>query len=106
MSLFLSNFLFDGEKCSIILSDLSGERERIQFSFVRAYLFFKEGDFYTEIGRYRKRSLIRQNGSNSSVFQILENPVIETILHKRLSGENPMYYGVWTPDECFEVVGF
>jgi hypothetical protein len=104
VSLFLSNFAFDGEKCSITLGNLSGELEEIQFSFVRTYLFFKESDFYPEIGRYEKSVLSRLDGSPSSVFQILKNPIIENVLQGRFREENPMYFGIWTPDECLEIV--
>ena len=105
-TLYLSKFHFDGEKCEIVLSGNNGCREVLIFGFVRSFVFFKESDFFKEIGQYDQVRLMRNDNLPSSVFRIVKNPIVGKLLNGRLDEEAPMHFGVWTPDECFEVVSF
>lgn len=105
-TLYLSEFRFEGEKCKIVLSSKNGRREVVIFGFVRSFLFFKESDFFKEISQYDQVRLIRNDSVPSSVFRIVKNPIVDKLLAGRLDEEAPMHFGVWTPDECFEVVSF
>jgi hypothetical protein len=105
-TLYFKNLSFDGEKCRIALAGNSDSDEVVLFSFVRSFAFYKESDFYEEISKYEKRRLLRSDGQPSAAFQILKNPLLQRILSGRLDEEGPSYFGVWTPDECIEVVCF
>ncbi len=105
-TLYLSSFHFDGEKCEIVLSGNDGSREVVTFGFVRSFVFFKESDFFEEIGQYDQVRLMRNGNLPSSAFRIVKNSMTDKLLAGRLDEEAPMHFGVWTPDECFEVVSF
>lgn len=104
--LYLKSFVFSDGKCAITLSNSHGEVEKIEFNFVRSFLFYKESDFFEEISRYEKERVVPDSGKASNVFKINKNQMSELVFGDRLSEDFPMFFGVWTPDECFEIVGF
>lgn len=105
-TLYLNSFHFDGEKCAVLLSNKDGRSELVTFGFVRSFVFFKESDFYKEIGQYDRVRLMRADNLPSTAFRIIKNPMADKLLAGRLDNEAPMHFGVWTPDECFEIVSF
>jgi hypothetical protein len=99
-TLYLKSTEFDGRRLSITLTGNSGHTKKIMFSFVRLWLFFKETDFWSDIARYEKRD---QNGQ---VFEISSGGLLREMIIRYSEDDRPHIYGVWTPDECFEVAAF
>jgi hypothetical protein len=79
----------------------------VVFDYVRAFLFFKEGDFFRELEKHEREEIELQGAyPYVKVFKILRCPILKPVVADRLDEEQPRYFLFWTPDECFEVVAF
>lgn len=106
MVMYLKSMVMKDGVCEITLTSPRGEVDIIKFNFIRSILFYKESDFFEEISMYSKKIITLNSGNSSSLFQILKNPLSENFHKGRFIRDDPMYFGVWTPDECFEVMCF
>jgi hypothetical protein len=105
-TMYLTTFKFDGEKCEFVLGDQNGYFECVSFSYVRCFVFVKESDYFSNIISYTKARLFEESDFQSRVFEISRNAILEKIITDEMRTEAPSYYLIWTPDECFEIVGF
>lgn len=106
VEMYVDSLRFDGERWSILLTSADGEVETIVFEFVRSMMFYKESDFSEEISNYEQRRIIHVDGRISSVFEILNRPILDKCTSNKFGEESPRHFGVWTADECFEFICF
>lgn len=104
--MFMKSFNFCAGTCKVLMHG-EGVSTSVTFNYVRATMFYKESDFFNEIGLYEKESILDSDGNMCPyVFRIVRNSLLEGVQGGRLKHEDPLYFCVWTPDECLEVCAF
>lgn len=104
-SMFFQHFAFDGESIRLTIASNDGLSKLLIIKYVRSFLFFKESDFHIQISKYRKSAMVH-NAPDASVFRIEEGAILSHLQPSSLDEEGVMHFGIWTPDECFEVACF
>ena len=105
-SFFMRQVTFGDGRLIITVGDSNLIHTQITFDYVRTFLFFKESDFFTELGMYEHEKIIGGNEAAGGVYRILKKPIIASLLQGRLDQERPSYFWLSTPDECLEIVAF
>jgi hypothetical protein len=103
---FLQRATFADGRLTIAVGDHESIHGTIVFEHVRTFLFFKESDFFGELGKYEHIKIIDGKERTVGVYRITKGAIIERVLHGRLDQERPQYFWVSSPDECLEVVAF
>ena len=103
---FLRRIIFEDGRLSVVIGNDRVVHGAVVFEYVRTFLFFREIDFFSELGKYEHIKLISGNERTVGVYRIVKEPIIKSVLRGRLDQENPRYFWVSSPDECLEVVAF
>ena len=96
---------FDGQELEFIFGDTK-KRYRIAFRFVRSFLKYKESDGFPKINVYDTEKIFGDESSFTGIYELKSGAILSEVFGDCWAGENPSYYWVSTPDECFEVVAF
>ncbi len=103
---YLSSLAFTDGVLTLHMSDGRQPLGALTFGYVRSFVFVKESDFWAAFEAAEK-SLVQGMPSDAPrVRRIGRGALAQSFLTRELVDEDPMIFFVWTPDECFEVVGF
>lgn len=103
---FMKSVSFTDGILEFVFGSQSSKDGKIVFDHVRSFLFFKEGDFYTDLSRYEVAALFVGSEPSVGVFRVERHPILESVLKGRLDVERPSFFWVSTPDECLEIISF
>lgn len=104
---FLRRITFDGVLLTIEFGTNEKKKGEIKFNYVRAFLMFKESDFFNEMRTYERKEVgISQTDSSLHVYRILKNSITSVAAGEKFLEEGANCFVVVSPDECIEVVTF
>lgn len=106
MDFYFGDASFTSGRLSIEITDGRVRMGTLRFDFVRSFLFVKESDFWPEFEKNETQRLLGDGGLAPHVFRVLRGGLLQSTLAGRMDEEEPSFFLLWTPDECFEVVAF
>lgn len=103
---YLSSLDFTDGVLTLRMGDGRRPLGMLTFDHVRSFVFVKETDFWASFEAADRSLLLGDHPGEPRVHRVKTGALAQRFLAPELAEEEPMIFLVWTPDECFEVVGF